>query len=348
MRPLRATLSEPVGDGAAVGGVPSGFHEAWGARARGTRLLRVRGHQKGHHHRAAPVRVLYAPRSRVEAAVAELLLLEACTGARPPDPVIEPHPIRRRERPPLRVLQVTPRVAPHVGGVETHVREVVSRLSAHDVESAILTTDETRRLPPRAELDGVPVIRAAAWPRGRDLLFAPEVFTGVQRGNWDVVHVQSYHTLVAPLAMTAAARARIPYVVTFHGGGHSSRLRNAIRGPQLRLLRPLLARARALVSVAEFEIEHYGAALGLPRGRFVTIPNGADLPAPSAEAPPISGRLIVSSGRLERYKGHERVLRAVPHVLAAIPDAWLWIAGAGPRESELHRLAAGARGVPTA
>jgi glycosyltransferase involved in cell wall biosynthesis len=276
----------------------------------------------------------------VEAAVAELLLLEACTGARPPDPVIEPHPIRRRERPSLRVLQVTPRVAPHVGGVETHVREVVSRLSAHDVESAILTTDETRRLPPRAELDGVPVIRAAAWPRGRDLLFAPEVFTGVQRGNWDVVHVQSYHTLVAPLAMTAAARARIPYVVTFHGGGHSSRLRNAIRGPQLRLLRPLLARARALVSVAEFEIEHYGAALGLPRGRFVTIPNGADLPAPSADAPPISGRLIVSSGRLERYKGHERVLRALPHVLAAIPDAWLWIAGAGPRESELHRLAA--------
>ena len=48
-------LVEPVGDGAAIGGVPSGFHEAWSARARGTRLLRVRGHQKGHHHRAAPV-----------------------------------------------------------------------------------------------------------------------------------------------------------------------------------------------------------------------------------------------------------------------------------------------------
>src|SRR5918994_1330426 len=71
---------------------------------------------------------------------------------------------------PLRVLQVTPRMAPHVGGVETHVREVASRLAAHHVEPVILTADETRRLPRRDEIDGVPLIRAAAWPRGRDYL----------------------------------------------------------------------------------------------------------------------------------------------------------------------------------
>lgn len=241
--------------------------------------------------------------------------------------------------PPLRVLQVTPHVAPHVGGVETHVREVASRLAAHHIAPSILTADETRRLPRRDELDGVPVMRAPAWPRGRDYLFAPGVVTGIRRGGWDVVHVQSYHTLVAPMAMAAAGRARIPYVLTFHGGGHSSRLRNAIRGPQLRLLRPLVARAKALVSIADFEIEHYGAAFELPRARFVTIPNGADLPTASADAPPVSGRLIVSSGRLERYKGHERVLRALPHVLDEVPDARLWIAGAGPLEDELRRLA---------
>jgi glycogen synthase len=101
-------------------------------------------------------------------------------------------------------------VAPHLGGEETHVREVASRLAAHHVESAILTADETRRLPRRDELDGVPVMRAPAWPSNRDYLFVPEMVTGIQRGGWDVVHVQSYHTLVAPLAMAAAGRARIP------------------------------------------------------------------------------------------------------------------------------------------
>ena len=243
------------------------------------------------------------------------------------------------DRPRLRVLQVTPRFAPQVGGVETHVRQVASRLAAHGIETAILTADATRRLPRRDELDGVTVMRAPAWPRGRDYLLAPRIAGEIRRGGWDVVHVQSFHTLVAPIAMAAAARARVPYVVTFHGGGHSSALRTAIRGPQLRLLRPLFARASALVSIAEFEIDRYGTALGIPHGRFVAIPNGADLPVPSPDASAEPGRLIVSPGRLERYKGHERVVRALPHVLREVPDARLWIAGAGPQESDLRLLA---------
>ena len=219
------------------------------------------------------------------------------------------------------------------------MREVASRLAPYDVDAAILTTDETHRLPRYDELDGIPVTRAPAWPRRRDWRFAPQLVTGILYGGWDVVHVQSYHTLVAPLAMATACRARIPYVVTFHGGGHSSRIRNELRGPQLRLLRPLLVRAKALVSIADFEIERYGGLLGLPPGRFVTIPNGANLPAPSADAPQGTGRLIISAGRLERYKGHQRVLRALPHVLLEVADARLWIAGAGPMEAELRRLA---------
>ena len=82
------------------------------------------------------------------------------------------------------------------------------------------------------------------------------------RRPWDVVHVQCYHTLVAPLAMLRALTLGIPYVVTFHGGGHSSELRNRSRGAQRLLLRPLLRRARRLVAVARFEIEQYGEELG--------------------------------------------------------------------------------------
>jgi glycosyltransferase involved in cell wall biosynthesis len=41
-------------------------------------------------------------------------------------------------------------------------------------------------------------------------------------------------------------------------------------------------------------------------------------------------------GRLHPSKAHDVSLRA----LAQIPDAWLWIAGAGPLEAELRALAA--------
>ena len=236
---------------------------------------------------------------------------------------------------------VTPRFHPWIGGVETHVREVGERLTQRGLEVSVLTADPTRRLPARETVEGLSVIRVPAWPRGRDWLFAPTLPALVRDGGWDLAHVQSYHTFVAPMAMAAAARAGLPYVVTFHGGGHSSRLRTRARTVQLRALRPLLLRARALIAIADFEVEHYGSIAGLPAHRFVHIPNGAELPPAGAigQAEPPAGRLIVSSGRLERYKGHHRVLEALPHVLRVAPDARLWIAGAGPEEHTLSTRA---------
>ncbi len=239
----------------------------------------------------------------------------------------------------LRVLQVTPRMAPHIGGVETHVREVARRLASHGIETEVLTTDHAGGLPRSERIDGVPLRRVRAWPQGSENLFAPGIARGVAEGRWDVIHVQCFHTFVAPLAMLAANAGGVPYVLTFHGGGHSSRLRNALRRPQLAVLRPLLARAAALVAIADFEIGHYAGMLGLPRELFVTIPNGSDLPSPSPGLEPPAGTLIVSCGRLEEYKGHDLVIAALPLVLRDIPDARLWIAGRGPAEPALRAQA---------
>lgn len=241
--------------------------------------------------------------------------------------------------PALRVLMVTPRYLPELGGVETHVAEVAPRLARRGVAVTILTTDRTGALPPREERGGVTVLRVRAGPARRDYHFAPGIVPVITGGAWDVVHCQSYHTLVAPLAMLAARSARLPYVVTFHGGGHSSRLRGALRGAQWALLRPLLARAARLVAVARFEVGLYGGRLGLPAGRFALIPNGADLPAARRGGAQGDHDLLLSVGRLERYKGHHRVIAALPALLRERPSARLRIVGAGPEEARLRELA---------
>jgi glycosyltransferase involved in cell wall biosynthesis len=241
----------------------------------------------------------------------------------------------------VNILMVTPRFLPFMGGVELHVAEVARRVAASGHQVTVLSTDVSGELPPEETWNGVDLRRVRAYPRSRDYYFAPEVYRHVARGGWDVVHVQSYHTFVAPTAMTAAWSNGIPYVVTFHAGGHSSSLRNALRGAQLAMLRPLLARAYCLVALAEFEIDAYSARLKLPRERFVLIPNGADLPAPAA-LPPRHGDVaprIASIGRLERYKGHHHVLAALPAILEQHPGARLWIAGSGPYQSRLEALA---------
>ena len=240
---------------------------------------------------------------------------------------------------PLRVLMVCARYLPQVGGTEMHVREVARRLSAREsFDITVLTTDRSRRLPRQEVIEGVSVLRVPAWPRRRDYYLAPGIAAVVRRRNWDLVHCQGIHTPVPLLAMISARRAGIPYLVTFHTGGHSSRLRNAIRTSQWRLAGPLLRHAVSLVAVSRFEAVTLARQARLGDKPVIVIRNGGALPPPPPGTAAVPGR-IVSSGRLERYKGHHRVIEALPHVMREIPEAHLLILGRGPYESNLYGLA---------
>lgn len=241
--------------------------------------------------------------------------------------------------PTLRLLMVTARFIPLVGGTEVHTHEVARRLAALGHQVTVLTTNLTGKLPPTEILDGIEVVRVPVWPTERDFAYAPQLRQVIVGGNWDLVHCQGYHTLVAPQAMAAARRSATPYVVSFHSGGHSSRLRNAVRYLQHLSLRPLLAHARKLIAVSDFEADYFQKRLRLPRARFVTISNGSHLPKATGASTPREGTLIVSMGRLERFKGHHRIIAALPEVAKQIPDVRLRIIGSGPYETELRQLA---------
>jgi glycosyltransferase involved in cell wall biosynthesis/GT2 family glycosyltransferase len=244
---------------------------------------------------------------------------------------------------PLRVLMVTPHSPLAQGGVERHVLEVSRRIAAEGATVEVLCTEPGGAPVRKERREGVTIRTVRAWPADRDWCLAPRIWREMARKPWDVVHIQSYHTFVAPLAMLRALWLGIPYVVTFHGGGHSSEARNRTRRLQRLLLRPLLRRATRLVAIARFEIEEYGAELGLPPERFAFIPNGTDLAfsasAASGNGLPDGPPAIASIGRLERYKGHHRVLAAFPFLLAREPDARLLIVGKGPYEPELRKQA---------
>src|SRR5215471_12752807 len=240
---------------------------------------------------------------------------------------------------PLRVLMVCARYLPQVGGTEMHVREVARRLSAlESFDITVLTTDRSRRLPRQEVIEGVSVLRVPAWPRQRDYYLAPGIAAVVRQRNWDLVHCQGIHTPVPLLAMISARRAGVPYLVTFHTGGHSSRLRNAIRTTQWRLAGPLLRHAVSLVAVSRFEAVTLAQQARLGDKPVIVIRNGGALPPPPPGTAAVPGR-IVSSGRLERYKGHHRVIEALPHVMREIPEAHLLILGRGPYQSNLYELA---------
>lgn len=247
------------------------------------------------------------------------------------------------ESSPMRVLQVAARYFPYMGGVETHLHEVGPRLARAGVEITILTTDLSGRLPVVEESEGMQIRRVPAWPTNRDYYFAPDIYRFIMRRKWQLIHCQGYHNLVAPLAMFSARRANIPYLLTFHSGGDVSRLRTMLRGLHWTMLRPLLSHAQKLIAVSQFEANFFRERLRLPPEQFVVIPNGAHLEIPEQVETETGERvhepLIVSIGRLERYKGHQRVIAALPKVLEHIPSAGVRIVGTGPYEHVLREKA---------
>ena len=154
------------------------------------------------------------------------------------------------------------------------------------------------------------------------------------------MHCQGYHTFVAPMAMAAAIAAHQRFVVTFHSGGHSSMFRRSLRPLQQLLLLPMLKRADRLIGVSEFESDFFRRRLHLPASKFATISNGVspDFLDVHSEAER-SRSIICSVGRLERYKGHHRVIEALPEVLKIIPNVVLYIVGDGPYRQRLETLA---------
>ncbi|SFV29944.1 glycosyltransferase family 4 protein [Hyphomicrobium facile] len=238
----------------------------------------------------------------------------------------------------MRILMVAARYFPFAGGTEMHVHEVATRLVRRGHDVSVVTANPGGVLPEHEIVAGIDIIRVRSWPKSRDWQFAPGLARVIGQSGCDVMHVQGYHTFFAPFAMWAAKRHAIPFVLSFHSGGHSSPLRNRLRHIQARMIAPLVRPARRYIAVSEFEVEHFAEAMSLPSDKFLVVPNGANLNAslPRPDVPE-DENLILSIGRLERYKGHHRAIDAMPLLLRLRPKARLQIVGTGPYERTLRQ-----------
>jgi glycosyltransferase involved in cell wall biosynthesis len=114
--------------------------------------------------------------------------------------------------------------------------------------------------------------------------------------------------------------------------------------------------ATRFVAVSAAVRDDYHACLGLDKARVDIIHNYVEnLGVPTSAAPPHDVRaefgwtakhfVLLNIGRLAREKGHLHVIRAMPAILTAVPEARLLIVGDGPDEAglraEVERLGLG-------
>jgi glycosyltransferase involved in cell wall biosynthesis len=241
----------------------------------------------------------------------------------------------------VRVAQVVASYHPRIGGVETHVRRIAQGCAAAGDQVTVLT-HRTGDEASEEWRDSVRILRFPLTVRFATYPLSLTLFRYLREhaAEFDLVHSHSYHTLVGQ----AAVRSRLPFVFTphYHGTGHTT-----ARVVLHQLYRPVGARqfaaADAVICVSQAECALVERDFPRAAGKVTTIPNGTDRRA-VATGRHLGTRLVLVTGRLERYKNVDLVIRA----FRGLPSpASLVIVGDGPDRARLEAMTrAGEPGWP--
>ncbi|MET7801371.1 glycosyltransferase family 4 protein, partial [Streptomyces decoyicus] len=224
------------------------------------------------------------------------------------------------------------------GGVQFHIRDLADHLIrlGHEV-SVLAPADDETPLPPYVVSAGraVPVPYNGSVARlNFGFLSAARVRRWLQHGAFDVIHI---HEPASPsLGLLACWAAQGPIVATFHTSNPRSRAMIAAYP----ILQPALEKISARIAVSEYArrtlVEHLG-------GDAVVIPNGVDVDFFASAGPKAEwqGKTIGFIGRIdEPRKGLPVLVKALPAILAEVPDARLLVAGRGDEEEAVAALPA--------
>jgi 1,2-diacylglycerol 3-alpha-glucosyltransferase len=236
----------------------------------------------------------------------------------------------------VRIAQVVAFYHPQIGGVEKHVQRLAKGCAEAGDQVTVLThqlgdslTDEW--------MGQVRVLRFPLTVRSRNYPLSLSLFRYLRlhASDFDLVHVHNYHTLVGH----AAIISRLPFVFTphYHGTGHTPlsvflhRLYRAAGATQF-------TAAEAVICVSEAERDLVIKDFPKAARKVVTIPNGTDpkLRAPSEDEVALDDPLVLTVGRLERYKNIDLIIDAFRELPS---PAILVVVGDGPERARLEQRA---------
>lgn len=246
-----------------------------------------------------------------------------------------------------------------MGGLPRYARELASALARAGADVTLLVKRVTEE-PPAVEVasDGVRIIRHAVPSKanplygvGYPLYTARGVLRSVRSllGPDTVVHAH-FPVTGLPLSLTGT-----PYVYTFHAPvwrellderQNTYHLPSALERPAVTGLRAaerlVVARAQRTFVLSEFMRGHLAELSRRAASRAERLPGGVDVakftPSSDVMRAGVDAPVLFTARRLTPRTGVDRLLRALPAILAEHPATELVVAGVGEMEQRLHEL----------
>lgn len=234
----------------------------------------------------------------------------------------------------MKIIQVCPRYYPDIGGVETHVKEISERLVKRGFEVEVICTDPTGKLKKEDEINGVKVRRYRSFAPNDAYFLAPQIYFYLKKAKGDIIHAHNYHALPAFFAALVKTGRKFVFTSHYHGKGHTV-FRNILHKPYKFIGSRIFRNADRVICVSLYEKELINENFRITEEKLVCIPNGVNLEEFRMVSSVKNSNTILYVGRLERYKGVQYIIEALPY----LDEYRLVIVGKGPYEGELREFA---------
>ncbi len=236
----------------------------------------------------------------------------------------------------MRILQVCPRYYPNIGGVEEHVRNMSERLVKNH-EVTVATTDPTGKLSKEEVINDVKIVRFKSWAPSASYYFSGSLkkYLKETASDFDILHAHSYHAFPALYAAEAKDCNKFVFTSHYHGTGHTL-FRSLLHGPYKLFGGKIFDKADKIVCVSEYEKSLVKAGFNVDEKKLEVIPNGVNFEEFRSLKKPIKhGKTILCICRLEKYKGVQYLIEALPKINNGVS---LEIVGNGPYSENLSKL----------
>lgn len=216
----------------------------------------------------------------------------------------------------MRVLQVTPRYFPNIGGVEVVVQKISEMLTMRGVPVTVYSMDFKRKLPRQHKINGVLIKRFK--PLISSPLYFPELnfIKHIRRESADIVHVHNVHTLL-PLLMALLKHGNQKLILQphYHRYGQTP-IRHLFLNNYKRLFRVLGSPHLDCVIVNSFYEEKIFCEDFPECKNVVLIPEGVAVDElKCVRRNPEKPARILYVGALRRYKNVDKLLRAFSRLM---------------------------------
>jgi len=242
----------------------------------------------------------------------------------------------------VKVVQVTPEFPPPLmGGGGYHVYNLSRELARKGVDVTVFTlkignTFPLGKVEVETHFGKVKVFRVpASYIPKTTYLIAPKLIALLLKENPNVIHAHGYQTFTSDVAARASKAKKIPLVLTLHGFPRGfNKLAHRI---YFNLIgKTTLKNATKIISVSRMVAQEF-KAVGVPEDKMVIVPNGVDLE--EYKQLPVGDlfrkrlnirdneKVLLTIGRLEKIKGFQYLIRALPSIIKEVGSTKLIIAG---------------------